>query len=73
MPRSERTGYSPLDNPQFMAPKEKLRVFVTEQPLIPLGLMATLGFFFYGLGHFVRGKSPNTNWKYVPQYPTNHP
>jgi hypothetical protein len=65
LPRQQRTGHSPLDNPQYMHPKEKLKMFFFEQPLIPLGLTATVGFFVYGLGHFVIGKSPQTNWKYA--------
>lgn len=63
--REQRKGYSPLDNPQFMSPKEKMRIFFTEQPLIPIGLLVTVGFFVVGLGHFVRGKNLNNNWKYV--------
>lgn len=48
-----------------MGSKEKLKIFFTEQPLIPIGLTATIGFFIYGMGHFVSGKTPASNWKYA--------
>lgn len=65
LPRDQRKGWSPLDNPKYMGSKEKLKIFFTEQPLIPIGLTATIGFFVYGMGHFVSGKTPASNWKYV--------
>lgn len=63
--RDQRRGHTPLDSPQYMPPKEKMRLLLTTQPLIPIGLTATVGFFVYGLAHFVTGKAIQNNWKYV--------